>query len=50
MLLEVLERIPDFTVAADEIVEFSGWPNLGGLLCAPATFTPATPAGSPKPF
>jgi hypothetical protein len=50
MLFEILERIPDFAVAADEIVEFSGWPNLTGLLRAPATITPATPSGSPKPF
>jgi hypothetical protein len=50
MLFEILERIPDFAAAADEMVEFSGWPNLTCLLRAPATITPATPSGSPKPF
>jgi hypothetical protein len=48
MLIEIQERTPD--LAADEIAEFSRWPNLTGLLCASVTYTPATLSGSPKPF
>jgi cytochrome P450 len=40
LLSGVLERMPDFTVAEERIVEYPNWSMIGGWGKIPATFTP----------
>jgi cytochrome P450 len=40
LLSGVLERMPDFTIAEEQIVEYPNWSMIGGWGRIPATFTP----------
>lgn len=42
MLIQVLERIPDYQIVEDELREYPNWTTLGGWSTAPITFTPGT--------
>jgi len=42
MLMQVLERIPDYRIVEDELEEYPNWSMLGGWSRAPITFTPGT--------
>ncbi|HTU29540.1 MAG TPA: cytochrome P450 [Solirubrobacteraceae bacterium] len=42
MLVQVLERIPDYQIVEDELDEYPNWTALGGWSRAPITFTPGT--------
>jgi cytochrome P450 len=42
---EVLERIPDYRILDDEIVEYPNWFMIGGWAKLPAVFTPGTRLG-----
>jgi cytochrome P450 len=45
MLRQVLERMPDYTVRDDEVVEYTNWSAIGGWARLPATFTPGPRIG-----
>jgi cytochrome P450 len=40
MLQQVLERMPDYAVRPDDVVEYTNWSAIGGWARLPATFTP----------
>jgi cytochrome P450 len=40
LLGEVLERIPDYRIVDDEVVEYPNWSMIGGWARLPAVFTP----------
>ena len=50
MILEILQRTPDFVIDTERVEEFKGWPNLAGVLTAPMTFTPGARVGAPALF
>jgi len=42
---EVLERIPDYVILPDEVVEYPNWSMIGGWAKMPAVFTPGPRLG-----
>jgi len=42
----VLERIPDYRILDDEIVEYPNWFMIGGWAKLPAVFTPGPRTGA----
>jgi cytochrome P450 len=42
MLIQVLERMPDYRIAEEGLKEYPHWYALGGWSTAPVTFTPGT--------
>jgi cytochrome P450 len=40
MLQQVLERMPDYTMPDDDVVEYTNWSAIGGWANLPAQFTP----------
>jgi cytochrome P450 len=40
MISQVLERLPDYRINPDEVVEYPNWGAIGGYVSVPATFTP----------
>jgi cytochrome P450 len=46
VLTQVLERMPDFQIDVDEVVEYPNWASVGGWARLPATFTPGPRVGS----
>jgi cytochrome P450 len=47
LMWEVLERIPDYRIVDDEVVEYPNWSMIGGWAQLPAEFTPGSPLGAP---
>lgn len=45
MMHEILDRIPDYELLDDEIVEYPNWSMIGGWARLPARFTPRSPNG-----
>jgi cytochrome P450 len=45
IMREVLERIPDYRILDDEIVEYPNWFMIGGWAKLPAVFTPGVRTG-----
>jgi cytochrome P450 len=43
MLTAVLQRMPDYQIALDDVHEYPDWAMVGGWQRMPATFTPSTP-------
>ncbi len=43
MITAVLQRMPDYEIALDEVAEYPDWAMVGGWQRMPATFTPSTP-------
>lgn len=50
MVAEVLERIPDYTLDDDAVVEYDGNPYLMGVWSMPATFTPTAKRDVARPW
>lgn len=46
MMLEVLERVPDYRIVDDEVVEYPNWSMIGGWAKLPAEFTPGPRLGT----
>ena len=56
VITQILERLPDFEIDVDAVVEYPNWASVGGWAKLPATFTPGpriatdvtlSPAGRP---
>ena len=45
IIREVLERIPDYGVIDEEVVEYPNWSMIGGWAKMPAVFTPGPRMG-----
>ena len=43
MITAVLQRMPDYEIALDDVAEYPDWAMVGGWQRMPATFTPSTP-------
>jgi cytochrome P450 len=50
MLREFLERVPEFEIDEDALVEFDGSPALAGVLSMPIRFSPGARKGAADPF
>jgi cytochrome P450 len=50
MVAEILNRIPDYVVHEDSIIEYDGNPYIMGVFKMPATFTPVPKLGIAKPW
>jgi cytochrome P450 len=50
MLREFLERVPEFEIDEDALVEFDGSPALAGVLSMPIRFAPGARKGAADPF
>jgi cytochrome P450 len=50
VLREFLERVPDFEIDEDAVVEPDGSPALAGILSMPIRFTPGARKSAPDPF
>jgi len=46
LLTEVLERIPDYRIVDDDVVEYPNWSMIGGWARLPAEFTPGPRLGT----
>jgi cytochrome P450 len=46
LMHEVLERIPDYRIVDDEVVEYPNWSMIGGWAALPAEFTPGPRLGT----
>jgi cytochrome P450 len=46
VLGQVLQRLPDYQIDADGVVEYPNWASVGGWAKLPATFTPGPRVGS----
>ena len=42
MITAVLQRMPDYEIALDDVAEYPDWAMVGGWARMPATFTPGT--------
>ncbi len=42
MITAVLQRMPDYEIALDDVTEYPDWAMVGGWQRIPATFTPST--------
>jgi cytochrome P450 len=49
MLQQVLERMPDYTVRDEDVVEYTNWSAIGGWARLPAEFTPGPRRRKPWP-
>lgn len=47
LMSEVLERIPDYRILDDEVVEYPNWSMIGGWAALPAEFTPGPSTRNP---
>jgi cytochrome P450 len=43
MITAVLQRMPDYEIALDDVADYPDWAMVGGWARMPATFTPSTP-------
>jgi cytochrome P450 len=43
MITAVLQRMPDYEIALDDVADYPDWAMVGGWSRMPATFTPSTP-------
>ncbi len=50
MVGEILARIPDYEIDADQFIPYPGNPLMTGVLQMPATFTPGARSGIARPF
>jgi cytochrome P450 len=48
VLAQVLQRLPDFEIDVDAVVEYPNWAMVGGWARLPATFTPGPRMGSAR--
>jgi len=46
VITQVLQRLPDFEIDVDAVVEYPNWASVGGWAKLPATFTPGPRVGS----
>ena len=46
VITQVLQRLPDFEIDVDAVVEYPNWASIGGWAKLPATFTPGPRAGT----
>jgi cytochrome P450 len=46
VLTQVLQRLPDFAIDVDHVVEYPNWASVGGWAALPATFTPGPRRGT----
>ncbi len=46
VITQILQRLPDFEIDVDAVVEYPNWASVGGWAKLPATFTPGPRVGS----
>ncbi len=45
VITQILQRLPDFEIDVDAVVEYPNWASVGGWAKLPATFTPGPRVG-----